>query len=127
PPVRLILDPQRRLPATFNVFDCSTPTYIFTEKTNCLSKKNCEFIYFDFSNKNITHLINAIYDLNIHSILVEGGAKLLASFIAAGLWNEAQIEISPATIGDGVTAPLLPAIPVGEKIYERNRILYYKK
>ncbi|MDR1653576.1 MAG: bifunctional diaminohydroxyphosphoribosylaminopyrimidine deaminase/5-amino-6-(5-phosphoribosylamino)uracil reductase RibD [Prevotellaceae bacterium] len=125
-PVRLILDPKGRIPDTFNVMDGSEPTFVFTEKENKTNRKNCEFIYFDFSKKNITHLVTEIYNLNIHSVLVEGGAKLLTSFINEQLWDDAQIEISPIQTGKGVKAPFLPLALLGEKEYEKNRILFYK-
>ena len=42
---------------------------------------------------------------NAQSILVEGGAKTLQSFIDADLWDEAYIERSDILLGDGVKAP----------------------
>ncbi|MBQ9285497.1 MAG: bifunctional diaminohydroxyphosphoribosylaminopyrimidine deaminase/5-amino-6-(5-phosphoribosylamino)uracil reductase RibD [Bacteroidaceae bacterium] len=39
------------------------------------------------------------------SLLVEGGAKTLQSFIDADLWDEAYIERTEAVLGDGVKAP----------------------
>lgn len=41
------------------------------------------------------------------SILVEGGAQTLQSFIDADLWDEAYIERSDMVLGDGVRAPKL--------------------
>lgn len=37
--------------------------------------------------------------------MVEGGARLLESFLAAGLWDEAWIETAPVVLGTGVKAP----------------------
>lgn len=41
------------------------------------------------------------------SLLVEGGAQTLQSFIDADLWDEAYIERSDMVLGDGVRAPKL--------------------
>ncbi len=45
----------------------------------------------------------------VTSLLVEGGAKLLNSFIAADLWDAIRRETSPEPLGDGIAAPELPA------------------
>ena len=39
----------------------------------------------------IHQLMNALYKLNIQSVLVEGGAKMLQSFIDEGLWDEVRV------------------------------------
>jgi riboflavin biosynthesis pyrimidine reductase len=40
-------------------------------------------------------------------LLVEGGTQLLESFLAAGLWDEIQVEQSPVYLRKGVPAPCL--------------------
>jgi diaminohydroxyphosphoribosylaminopyrimidine deaminase/5-amino-6-(5-phosphoribosylamino)uracil reductase len=48
-----------------------------------------------------------LFKVGINSILVEGGAKLLQSFIDIDLWDEAIQIRSENFIGDGIKAPLL--------------------
>jgi diaminohydroxyphosphoribosylaminopyrimidine deaminase/5-amino-6-(5-phosphoribosylamino)uracil reductase len=45
------------------------------------------------------------YEQDIQSLIVEGGATLLQSFITENLWDEAQVEISPARLNEGVKIP----------------------
>lgn len=45
-------------------------------------------------------------DYGITSLMVEGGAKILRSFIDAGLYDEMRIETAPLTLGSGIPAPL---------------------
>lgn len=45
---------------------------------------------------------------NITSIMVEGGAKLLQSFIDCGLYDEVRIETSDTILSEGLEAPVLP-------------------
>lgn len=58
-------------------------------------------------------LVDILSDLytshSVTSLLVEGGAKLLGSFIAADLWDEIRRETSSSPLGDGIAAPELPA------------------
>lgn len=45
---------------------------------------------------------------NITSLMVEGGAKTLDSFISVGLFDEIRIETVPIHITDGIPAPSVP-------------------
>ena len=47
-------------------------------------------------------------DYGISSLMVEGGTKLLNSFIDAGLYDRIRVETSDIVIGEGVKAPHLP-------------------
>ena len=50
----------------------------------------------------------ALYNVQIQSVLIEGGSQLLQSFIDAGLWDEARvISNNQLIIGKGTVAPTL--------------------
>ena len=51
------------------------------------------------------------------SILVEGGAKTLQSFIDADLWDEVFIERSDIVLNDGVKAPKMKTDPKGRPVH----------
>ncbi len=51
------------------------------------------------------------------SILVEGGAQTLQSFLDADLWDEAYIERSGIVLGGGVAAPQIKRDPKGRLIH----------
>lgn len=53
---------------------------------------------------------------NLHSVIVEGGARTLQWFIKEGLWDEMRVEYSPITVSDGTVAP---SVPDGAKEYRR--------
>lgn len=60
-------------------------------------------------DRPIPELLNNLHEEGIQSLMVEGGAKLLNSFLEAGLWDEIQIEIGDTPLGEeGVKAPVLP-------------------
>lgn len=44
-------------------------------------------------------VIEALGRVGISSVMVEGGAELLRSFIDSGLWDDARVEIAPITLG----------------------------
>jgi diaminohydroxyphosphoribosylaminopyrimidine deaminase / 5-amino-6-(5-phosphoribosylamino)uracil reductase len=125
-PIRIAIDRQGRIPENFNVKDGSIPTLIFTEKPQP-NRKNLEYIQIEFDAENLKTILQKIYERNIHSVLVEGGATILNSFIDAGLWDEANIEISPVCINDGVAAPKIPVQQISCKIFENHQWLFLKK
>lgn len=53
-------------------------------------------------------ILDELYATSVQSLIVEGGAKTLNSFINLGLWDEIRVETAPFAIGKGVAAPRLP-------------------
>jgi len=55
--------------------------------------------------------------MKIQSVLVEGGARLLQSFIDAGMWDETRIiKNEKLIINSGLAAPELLLKDVGEEM-----------
>lgn len=126
-PIRIAIDRKGIIPETYNIKDQQTRTIIFTSK-DTKSKPNLEFIKIPDNVPNLPLILKYLYDLNIQSVLVEGGAKLLKSFIDSGLWDEANIEISPVEIGCGVEAPTLThAIEQSRMIIENHPCYHYRR
>jgi diaminohydroxyphosphoribosylaminopyrimidine deaminase/5-amino-6-(5-phosphoribosylamino)uracil reductase len=60
------------------------------------------------SSKTLQNQLDELYERNIQSLIVEGGSKLLHSFLEEDLWDEAHIEIASVCLSEGVRAPILP-------------------
>lgn len=126
-PVRLVVDSQLRLPNHLQIFDKRQKTIIFNSIRH-EEQENLGFYKLDKNLSFVTSLLKACYKLKIQSILVEGGAQLLQSFIDAQLWNEARvIENSQLIIDKGLNAPVLSNhhLAASENILT-NIISYYK-
>lgn len=67
---------------------------------------------------DIPSLLASLTARNVQTLLVEGGPTTLQSFIDAGLWDEAWVETSTLSLGDGVSAPKMPA---GARRYAETR------
>ena len=124
-PVRVAIDRLGRIPSDFNLFDGSIPTLVFSEKFR-ENEHNLEFIKITFDEHVLKNILKILFEQNINSVMVEGGATILNSFIEAGLWDEANIEISPVRIGDGVKAPALNKLPVLSKEFEGHEWLFFE-
>lgn len=105
-PVRVVLDRQRRIPGDNRLFDNRVPTIVFTEKTSVAEEnENISIVPLGFDEAMIPSLLKELNNRKINSLLIEGGAMLLQSFIDAGAWDEARVEISEKLFRDGVRAP----------------------
>lgn len=106
-PVRLVLDLNLKLPESLKVFDQKYKTVIFNLIKH--EEKNNLIFYKLTNSENIVHqILKACKQINLQSILVEGGAQLLQSFINEGLCDEAQIITNcKLQITNGLDAPVL--------------------
>lgn len=57
---------------------------------------------------DINEMLRELYSKKIQSIIVEGGAKTLNSFLDLDLWDEIRVETSPKYVNNGIKAPMLP-------------------
>ena len=110
-PIRVVIDKNLKIPSSFHLLDGSVPTIIFTAKKKT-SKKNIEFVKIDFKKNILKQITDELYDRKIQSLIVEGGTKLLNSFLEKNLWDEARVFTSTKTLSEitcekegGVEAP----------------------
>jgi diaminohydroxyphosphoribosylaminopyrimidine deaminase / 5-amino-6-(5-phosphoribosylamino)uracil reductase len=110
-PTRILIDRQLKVPSDFHLLDGSVPTIIFTAKEN-LGKKNVEYVVLDFKKDVLKQIMVELYKRKIQSLIVEGGAKLLNSFIQNNLWDEARVFTNKKNLNEiiekgvsGVEAP----------------------
>lgn len=105
-PLRIILDRQLRVPCSYNIYDNTAPTIIFTESVEETKTENDTMIIpIDFDNNLLTNILSALNNFKIGSVLIEGGNLLLSGFIQTGLWDEAFVEIANTEFKIGILAP----------------------
>ncbi len=106
-PVRLVIDKELKLPASLKILNGQIGTIIFNTKRH---EDAGRILYYQLKDDKrfIQQMMNALYQLQIQSVLVEGGAKLLQSFIDGGIWDEARIiKNERLIINNGLRAPVL--------------------
>ena len=106
-PKRMVLDMTLRLPAKLTLFDQQIATFVL----NGIKQQIEGNTHYHLINKDaniVEQILQTAYKLNIQSILIEGGAMLLQSFIDEGLWDEARVICNEELlINKGLAAPLL--------------------
>ncbi len=103
-PVRLVIDRIDRLNSGLQLFDEKAPTWIFAEVEK-QDSENLKFIRLDFTQNIVPQMLTSLYQREILSVVVEGGGKLLNSFLEMNLWDEAFVYTGNQFFGKGVAAP----------------------
>lgn len=105
-PIRIVIDKNLEIPALFNVFSNEAKTLVFNGFKDEV-RGHIEWIKLDFDKDIIPQLLLKLYQLEVQSILVEGGSILLQSFIEANLWDEAFVFENPdLKFEKGIKAPV---------------------
>ncbi|HVU57303.1 MAG TPA: bifunctional diaminohydroxyphosphoribosylaminopyrimidine deaminase/5-amino-6-(5-phosphoribosylamino)uracil reductase RibD [Puia sp.] len=117
-PVRLVMDRDLSLPERLRVFDGEARTIVFNELLH-EQRGNPEYYQLATDSSLVHQLAMALYQLKIPSVLVEGGAAVLQSFIDEGYWDEARVITNETLqIEEGLSSPVLR----GERLVRQERI-----
>ena len=126
-PVRLVIDTALKLPNHLHLLDDQVKTIIFNYQKE--SQHNNTFYCKVFNDKSlIAQIADRLFQLNINSVLVEGGAQVLQSFINENYWDEARVITNiDLQIEVGIEAPQLAnSVPVSTQKILADRIDHYK-
>jgi diaminohydroxyphosphoribosylaminopyrimidine deaminase/5-amino-6-(5-phosphoribosylamino)uracil reductase len=91
-PYRIVIDKFSKLPNNLKIF-----TDKDSDKTIVINSADGK----DIPLKNI---LKALFELNITSILVEGGANVFSRFIESGFYDDIYFITAPKIIGSGISA-----------------------
>ena len=109
------------LPNNLEVFNSEAETVLIADK-ECLKNKirnykpNIGIEFVDFKRDFYDQLFDILIKKGIQSILIEGGSKVLNSFIDKRLWDEARVFHGDKVFKKGIKAP---------KIVENEAIISY--
>jgi len=106
-PARLVVDMNLSLPSSLKLFDGSVNTIVFNSARH--EEQGKTSFYQVTQDVSLIHqIVNALNHLKIQSVIVEGGARLLQSFIDEDLWDEARvIKNEELMINNGLAAPVI--------------------
>lgn len=108
-PIRMVVDGHLEIPGTAKLMQPPQHTVIFNRLKTSLEQD--AHLRFERLNNELPwpiQIADYCYRENIQSILVEGGASLLQSFIDMQLWDECRIVTNTSLrIEQGLAAPVL--------------------
>jgi len=126
-PLRLVIDLELKLHGHLKLFDESVKTIVFNYNKQGATEK---LVYHQLNKAEnvLTQIMSALYGMQVQSVIIEGGSKLLQSFIDAGLWDEARvITNSTLVIQEGLDAPVLTNDQLVEIKKIKNDIIEFHK
>lgn len=135
-PVRIVVDMNLTLPPYLQLFDNTASTIVFNTIRNSIEDFDTAITnsrkvwYYQVTNdvSIIQQVLYALYQLKIQSVIIEGGAKLIQSFVAENAWDEARVITNEQLyLPDGLKAPEIGAagLSFSETILS-DRIDYYR-
>ena len=127
-PVRIFIDRNLQVNPESAILDKSVPTIIF----NMIIEKNeglNHYVKLSNDNYDLTEILKSLHSFGLMSILVEGGSKLLQSFIDNNIWDEARVITNTELhLFSGIASPVLKAAIQGELLSIQNdSIAFYHK
>lgn len=107
-PIRVIIDKNQKIPKGFHVLNGQHPSILFVSNNSSNNEfQNVDFEFIE-SNKNlILEVSKTLFERNIQSVIVEGGAKTIQAFIDENIWDEARIFKGQNIFKKGIKAPVL--------------------
>lgn len=106
-PVRVLVDTKLRVPAGNHLLDQSVPTLVINTRKDG-GEGNLRYVMVPEANMKPADFLPVLYQEDLLSVMVEGGATLLQSFLDAGLWDEARvIQNRQLVLPGGPTAPAI--------------------
>ncbi|MEO6229788.1 MAG: bifunctional diaminohydroxyphosphoribosylaminopyrimidine deaminase/5-amino-6-(5-phosphoribosylamino)uracil reductase RibD [Ferruginibacter sp.] len=127
-PVRLVIDKLLQLPTTLSILDGTVKTIVFNSIRQ-VEEGNIQYYKLSNSEDFIPEMMQALFKLNIQTVLVEGGATLLQHFIDSGVWDEARIITNQQLHNiSGIAAPKLSGqMKTFSETFFSDTIGYFKK
>jgi riboflavin-specific deaminase-like protein len=114
-PVRVVIDPRLRLPATRRLFqDDGVPTLIVhaSGTSTRTDLGHAEFVSVPTEGDLLppSEIIDALARRGLRRLLIEGGGVTVSRFLAARALDRIQVAICPVLIGQGRPGLVLPPI-----------------
>lgn len=102
-PVRVVVDPRRRLPQSARLFNEQGRTIVVSTGSSAFRMLGVETISLPAVDGQFSpaDILVALAELGLRRVLVEGGANTLSRFMQAGCLDRLHIMVAPLILGAG--------------------------
>lgn len=112
-PLRVVLDSRGRLPPQARVLDGAAKTLVLTAKGNGRRWPNADTAEAGEGRVDLRLALRELHARGVQTLMVEGGATVIGSFLRAGLVDDLYTYVAPLVVGGG--APSLVEGPGAER------------
>jgi len=116
-PLRVVLDRHLRLSPEAKIFDTAAPTILFASsswerlpKAELFRQRGVTVLFVEehAGELDLRQVLHELHQRHILSVMVEGGSRLSASFIRAGLADKITMFIAPKLFGGDALSAFAP-------------------
>jgi diaminohydroxyphosphoribosylaminopyrimidine deaminase/5-amino-6-(5-phosphoribosylamino)uracil reductase len=124
-PVRILIDIDLKVTPDFKIFNNEAETIIFNSVKEEESR-NLKFIKIKKENF-VNNLMSKLFDLQIQSVIIEGGSFTLQQFIDENIWDECLIiKNENLILKNGTSAPKFFVTPFTKEELRDNDLFFYQ-
>jgi diaminohydroxyphosphoribosylaminopyrimidine deaminase/5-amino-6-(5-phosphoribosylamino)uracil reductase len=123
-PIRIVVDRNLKIPSTHQIYNKEADTIIL----NGIKEEKNDSLYFKKIDAfDVVNICKALYQLQVQSVLLEGGATFLQSFINANMYDEVRvIQNENLQLTQGIAAPKFNTVNLqAVEKYGNDSISYY--
>lgn len=113
-PIRIVIDRKNKCSKKHAIFNAAAETIVISEKE------------INFDSNVAKQICDLLHKKNINSMIIEGGAKTLQTFIDENLWDEARVFTGNTTFKQGVKAPVFSGRFIIEKKIKTDSLKIYQ-
>lgn len=124
-PIRIVIDRSLKIPTSFSIFDERAKTILYNEIEN-YDYPPATLVKIDFSRDIIPQILSDLHSRKVLSVIVEGGAATLSSFLAVDTWDEARVFVGRQNFSKGIKAPKLSIKPNCEKTIDVDTLRTFR-
>jgi diaminohydroxyphosphoribosylaminopyrimidine deaminase/5-amino-6-(5-phosphoribosylamino)uracil reductase len=121
-PKRVVIDRNLELDAGLHLFDNSVDTFVFNAIKTDVQEKTKYIALEDFDRFVPQYILFQLYLQDVQSLIIEGGAQTINSFIEAGLWDEARIFTGQKLLPQGIKAPVCFGKRMSDTLIGQDRL-----
>lgn len=126
-PLRIFLDRNDKLPKEILQLEPPVRTVVVTEQEPSANQgEHLQFWQIPFDDDLLPKLLHRLFEENISSLIVEGGAITLEKFIEKNLWDEAVVFTGNHYLSAGLRAPVLPVNPTHERRIHDDILTFFR-
>ena len=124
-PIRILIDKDLNLNQSLNAFNKEASTVVFNKKVN-KKNTNTDFVKINFGSDMLNELLSRLWEQEVQSLIIEGGKRLLMSFVEQNLWDEARVFTGDKELKDGIQAPVLSSLYVYKQSIQNDELCIFK-
>ncbi len=98
-PLRVIIDTNGKTPEGSHVLDGTAPTLVVTSDDCTRTFEGAEVFRCGHETVDLTCLLSELHERGIRRLMVEGGSRIIGSFVKGGLFDELNIYYGSLLLG----------------------------